>query len=333
MKKQIILTGDRPTGPLHVGHFIGSLKNRIVLQDTCQQFVMIADLQALTDYYETPDKVHDNVMQVMYDYLSVGLDPEKTTFLLQSQLPALAELTMYYMNLVTVARLERNPTVKTEIKQKGMEKSLPAGFLCYPISQAADITAFKATLVPVGEDQLPMIEQTNEIVRAFNRLYKKDVLVEAQALIPKCARLSGLDGQAKMGKSLGNALYLSDSADVVIKKIKGMYTDPTHIKIEDPGKIEGNTVFEYLDAFGSDQNFIEELKVHYQRGGLGDMKVKNYLLEVMQEFLEPIRKKRILFEQNSDEVKKILMKGTQKANEITQKTLIEVKEVMHLLWE
>lgn len=333
MKKQIILTGDRPTGPLHVGHFIGSLKNRIVLQDTCQQFVMIADLQALTDYYETPDKVHDNVMQVMYDYLSVGLDPEKTTFLLQSQLPALAELTMYYMNLVTVARLERNPTVKTEIKQKGMEKSLPAGFLCYPISQAADITAFKATLVPVGEDQLPMIEQTNEIVRAFNRLYKKDVLVEAQALIPKCARLSGLDGQAKMGKSLGNALYLSDSADVVVKKIKGMYTDPTHIKIEDPGKIEGNTVFEYLDAFGSDQNFIEELKVHYQRGGLGDMKVKNYLLEVMQEFLEPIRKKRILFEQNSDEVKKILMKGTQKANEITQKTLIEVKEVMHLLWE
>ncbi len=333
MKKQIILTGDRPTGPLHVGHFIGSLKNRIVLQDTCQQFVMIADLQALTDYYEMPEKVHDNVMQVMYDYLSVGLDPQKTTFLLQSQLSALSELTMYYMNLVTVARLERNPTVKTEIKQKGMGKSLPAGFLCYPVSQAADITAFKATLVPVGEDQLPMIEQTNEIVRSFNRLYKKDVLVEAQALIPKYARLSGLDGQAKMSKSLGNALYLSDSADIVVKKIKGMYTDPTHIKVEDPGRIEGNTVFEYLDAFGSDQNFIQELKDHYQRGGLGDMKVKNYLIEVMQEFLEPIRAKREFFEKNSDEVKNILLKGTQKADEITQQTLKEVKEVMHLLWK
>jgi tryptophanyl-tRNA synthetase len=333
MKKEIILTGDRPTGPLHLGHYIGSLKNRIVLQDTCQQFVMIADTQALTDNYETPEKVRHNVLQLMYDYLAVGIDPEKTTFLLQSQLSALPELTMYYMNLVTVARLERNPTVKTEIKQKGMEKSIPAGFLCYPVSQAADITAFKASLVPVGEDQLPMIEQTNEIVRSFNRLYKKDVLVEAKGLIPKYARLSGTDGQAKMGKSLGNALYLSDSADVVAKKVKSMYTDPTHIRVEDPGKIEGNTVFEYLDAFGEDEAVIADLKAHYQRGGLGDMKVKNYLLEVLQELLEPIRARRAELEKSPDEVQNILMAGTQKAQDVTQKTLTEVKEVMHLLWK
>jgi len=303
------------------------------LQDTCQQFVMIADTQALTDNYENPEKVRHNVLQLMYDYLAVGIDTEKTTFLLQSQLSALPELTMYYMNLVTVARLERNPTVKTEIKQKGMEKSIPAGFLCYPVSQAADITAFKATLVPVGEDQLPMIEQTNEIVRSFNRLYKKDVLVEAKGLIPKYARLSGTDGQAKMGKSLGNALYLSDSADGVAKKVKSMYTDPTHIRVEDPGKIEGNTVFEYLDAFGKDEAVIADLKQQYQRGGLGDMKVKNYLLEVLQELLEPIRVRRAVLEKNPDEVQKILMAGTQKAQEVTQKTLIEVKEVMHLLWK
>ena len=237
------------------------------------------------------------------------------------------------MNLVTVARLERNPTVKTEIKQKGMEKSLPAGFLCYPISQAADITAFKATLVPVGEDQLPMIEQTNEIVRSFNRLYKTDVLVETRALVPQYARLAGMDGQAKMGKSLGNALYLSDSSDVVAKKVKGMYTDPGHIRVEDPGKIEGNTVFEYLDAFGSDKQVIADLKEQYQRGGLGDMKVKSYLLEVLQEFLTPMRERRALLENNPDEVRKILYAGTQKAHEITQKTLQEVKEVMHLVWK
>ncbi len=333
MKKEIILTGDRPTGPLHLGHYVGSLKNRILLQDTCEQFVMIADIQALTDNFENPKKVHDNVMQVMYDYLSVGLDPKKTTFLLQSQLSALPELTMYYMNLVTVARLERNPTVKTEIKQKGMEKSIPAGFLCYPISQAADITAFKANLVPVGEDQLPMIEQTNEIVRSFNRLYKTDILVEAKGLVPQCARLSGMDGQAKMGKSLGNALYLSDSADLVAKKVKAMYTDPGHIRVEDPGKVEGNTVFEYLDAFAHDKVVVASLKEQYQRGGLGDMKVKNYLLEVLLEMLEPIRASRVLLEQNQDEVKKILFAGTQQAHEVTQKTLNEVKEVMHLIWK
>ena len=293
---------------------------------------MIADTQALTDNFENPKKVHDNVLQVMYDYLAVGLDQKKTTFLLQSELSALPELTMYYMNLVTVARLERNPTVKTEIKQKGMEKSLPAGFLCYPVSQAADITGFKATLVPVGEDQLPMIEQTNEIVRSFNRLYNTSVLVEAKPLIPKCARLAGIDGQAKMGKSLGNAIYLSDSADVVTKKVKGMYTDPTHIRVEDPGKIEGNTVFEYLDAFGTDTEKILELKAHYQKGGLGDVKVKNYLLDVLQELLDPIRIRRALFEKDEEQVKNILFAGTDKAKEVTQKTLQEVKQSMHLVW-
>lgn len=331
--KKIILTGDRPSGPLHLGHYVGSLKNRVLLQDTCTQYVIIADTQALTDNFENPKKVHDNVFQVMCDYLAVGIDPTKTTMFLQSQLPALPELTMYYMNLVTVARLERNPTVKTEIRQKGMEKSLPAGFFCYPISQAADITAFKANLVPVGEDQLPMIEQTNEIVRSFNRLYNSTVLVEAQALIPQHARLSGVDGQAKMSKSLGNAIYLSDSADVVAKKVKSMYTDPTHIRVEDPGKIEGNTVFEYLDTFGHDIEHIKELKAQYQKGGLGDMKVKMYLLEILQALLDPIRERRAHFENDPHMVFEILRAGTQKARDVSHHTLQEVKAAMHLIWD
>jgi tryptophanyl-tRNA synthetase len=329
-KKDIVLTGDRPTGKLHLGHFIGSLLNRVRLQDECSQFVMIADVQALTDNFEHPEKIRENVFEVMCDYLAVGIDPNKTTILLQSMLPALPELTIYYMNLVTVARLERNPTVKAEIKQKNFEKSLPVGFFTYPISQVADISAFKANLVPVGEDQLPMIEQTNEVVRSFNRIYKTDVLVEAKALIPKVSRLAGLDGQAKMSKSLNNAIYLADSADEVAKKVKSMYTDPDHLKVEDPGKIEGNTVFEYLDAFDPDKEKVAELKAHYQKGGLGDMVVKKYLIEVLDALLQPIRERRQVFEKDKRGVMDILLKGTQHAHEVTQQTLREVKEAMHL---
>ncbi len=329
-KKDIILTGDRPTGKLHLGHFIGSLGNRIKLQDSCTQYVMVADVQALTDNFEHPEKVRDNVFEVICDYLAVGIDPAKTTIFLQSQLPALPELMQYYMNLVTVARLERNPTVKAEIKQKDMEKSLPVGFFTYPISQVADITAFKANLVPVGEDQLPMIEQTNEVVRSFNRIYKKNVLVEAKPLVPKIARLAGLDGQAKMSKSLKNCIYLGDSPDELAKKVKSMYTDPNHLRVEDPGKIEGNTVFEYLDAFDADTVKVAELKAQYQKGGLGDMVVKNYLLEVLNAFLEPMRERRKEFEKDKTGVMKILFEGTKVANEVTQKTLVEVKEAMFL---
>ena len=329
-KKNIILTGDRPTGKLHLGHFVGSIVNRIKLQETCTQYVMIADVQALTDNFEHPEKVRENVFEVMCDYLAVGIDPRKTTILLQSMLPALPELAQYYMNLVTVARLERNPTVKAEIKQKGMEKSLPVGFFTYPISQVADITAFKANLVPVGEDQLPMIEQTNEVVRSFNRIYKQDILVEAKALVPKCARLAGLDGQAKMSKSLNNGIYLGDSADDLAKKVKSMYTDPNHLRIEDPGKIEGNTVFEYLDAFDTDTQKVAELKAHYQKGGLGDMAVKKYLLEVLDTILKPVRERRKEFEKDKTGVMQILLDGTKVAHEVTQKTLTEVKEAMFL---
>ena len=329
-KKNIILTGDRPTGKLHLGHYIGSLLNRVKLQDSCTQFVMVADVQALTDNFEHPERIRDNVFEVMCDYLAVGIDPQKTTILLQSMLPALPELTQYYMNLVTVARLERNPTVKAEIKQKSMEKSLPVGFFTYPISQVADITSFKADLIPVGEDQLPMIEQTNEIVRSFNRIYKKEVLVEAKALVPKVARLAGLDGKAKMSKSLNNGIYLSDSSDDLAKKVKSMYTDANHIRVEDPGKIEGNTVFEYLDAFDTNIEKISELKLQYQKGGLGDMVVKKYLLEVLDGVLKPIRERRKEFEKDKTGVMKILIDGTGIAHEVTQKTLAEVKEAMFL---
>lgn len=329
-KKQIVLTGDRPTGPLHLGHYVGSLRSRVELQDSCLQFVMIADMQALTDYAKEPQRVRDSVLQVALDYLAVGIDPEKTVIFLQSLIPALSELTMYYLNLVTWNRLKHNPTVKQEIKQKGFGESVPAGFMTYPVSQAADITAFKANLVPVGEDQRPMIEQTNEIVRSFNRIYKTDVLVEAEALIPKIARLPGIDGQAKMSKSLNNAIYLSDDVDQVSKKVKKMYTDPNHLRVEDPGKVEGNPVFEYLDAFDTNLEKVQELKDHYQRGGLGDSVVKKYLLEVLLEFLEPIQKRRNEYENDPASVLEIIRKGTERANEVASQTLADVRGAMHL---
>lgn len=330
MSKDIILTGDRPSGSLHLGHLVGSLVNRVKLQDTCKQYVMIADVQALTDNFEDPKSVHKNVYEVVADYLAVGIDPKKTTIFIQSMIPAIPELTMYYMNLVTLARLQRNPTVKHEIKQKGFGDRVTVGFVTYPINQAADITAFKANIVPVGHDQLPMIEQTNEIVRSFNRVYKKDVLVEAEGLVTKHKRLVGLDGQGKMSKSLNNAIFLKDSSDELAKKIRSMYTDPDHVKVEDPGKIEGNTVFEYLDVFGTDKAKIEELKAHYQKGGLGDVKVKDYLLEELNAFLEPIRKRRQEFEKDKAYLKSVILEGTEKAHEVTQKTLREVKDVMYL---
>lgn len=325
-----ILTGDRPTGPLHLGHYIGSLKNRVELQDTCRQFVMIADAQALTDHADQPELVRENVLQVALDYLAVGIDPLKTTIFIQSLIPELPELTLYYLNLVTWNRLKHNPTVKQEIVQKGYGESVPAGFMVYPVSQAADITAFKADLVPVGEDQLPMIEQTNEIVRHFNRVYKKNVLVETEALIPKMARLPGIDGKAKMSKSLGNCIYLSDSADVVAKKIKGMYTDPGHLRVEDPGKVEGNPVFIYLDAFDREGEIVQGLKDHYMRGGLGDSVVKKRLLDVIQAFLDPIRTRRDYFAKDPSQVMGILKQGTEKAMLAASKTLQEVRAAMHL---
>ncbi len=329
-RKKIILTGDRPTGPLHLGHYVGSLKNRVELQESCAQYVMIADVQALTDNYEDPEKVRTNVLQVALDYLAVGIDPSKSTIFIQSLIPELSELTLYYLNLVTWNRLKHNPTVKQEIVQKGYGESVPAGFMVYPVSQAADITAFKADLVPVGEDQLPMIEQTNEIVRSFNRIYKTDVLVETQALIPKVGRLPGTDGKAKMSKSLGNCIYLSDSADVIAKKVKGMYTDPGHLRVEDPGKVEGNPVFSYLDAFDGDSTCLEEMKAHYARGGLGDSIVKKRLLDALQAFLTPIRTKREELAKDPEEVMRIVLKGTEKAAETAAQTLREVKKAMHL---
>lgn len=329
-QKKIVLTGDRPTGPLHLGHFVGSLKNRIELQKTHQQFIMIADLQALTDHADQPQKVRENVLQVMLDYLSVGIDPNKSTIFIQSLIPELAELTLYYLNLVTFNRLKHNPTVKAEIKQKNMDDMVPAGFMIYPISQAADITAFKADIVPVGEDQIPMIEQTIEIVRKFNRTYNTDVLIEPKALVPAIARLPGTDGSAKMSKTLNNAIYLSDSMDVVSKKVKGMYTDPNHLKVEDPGTIEGNPVFTYLDAFDPDKEALEEKKAHYQRGGLGDSILKKHLLQVLEGFLEPIRQRRKEYEKDPTYVMNLLKKGTHDAKDFASSTLKEVKKAMHL---
>lgn len=329
-KQGIILTGDRPTGQLHLGHYIGSLANRVKFQETYEQYVMIADTQALTDNYKTPEKVRENILEVAIDYLAVGIDPSQTVIFIQSLIPQLAELTMYYLNLVTWNRLKHNPTVKLEIKQKAFGENIPAGFMTYPVSQAADITAFKATVVPVGEDQKPMIEQTNEIVRNFNRLYNTDVLVECRAEIPKFARLPGIDGGAKMSKSLNNTIYLGEEEDVLRKKVKQMYTDPNHLKVEDPGKVEGNPVFTYLDAFGRDHEKIQALKDHYQRGGLGDSIVKNYLFEVLNEFLDPIRKRRKTYSQDKEEVLKLLIKGSHKAFEKAEKTLKEVKKAMYL---
>lgn len=341
---KIILTGDRPTGRLHVGHYVGSLKRRVELQNSGEYdktFIMIADAQALTDNIENPDKIRQNIIEVALDYLSCGLDPAKSTLFIQSQISELCELTFYYMDLVTVARLQRNPTVKAEIQMRNFEASIPVGFFTYPISQAADITAFKATTVPVGDDQLPMIEQTREIVRKFNAVYS-EVLVEPEALLPKneaCMRLPGTDGKAKMSKSLGNCIYLADTADEVKKKIMSMYTDPEHLQVSDPGHIEGNTVFTYLDAFCQEEHFerylpeyanLEELKEHYKRGGLGDVKVKKFLNNVMQEELEPIRNRRKEFEKDIPEVYNILKKGSETARQTAAKTLGEVKDAMRI---
>ena len=341
---KIILTGDRPTGRLHVGHYVGSLKRRVELQnsgDYDKVYIMIADAQALTDNFENPEKVRQNIIEVALDYLSCGLDPQKSTLFIQSHVAELTELTFYYMDLVTVARLQRNPTVKSEIQMRNFEASIPVGFFTYPISQAADITAFKATTVPVGEDQLPMIEQTREIVRKFNSVYD-EVLVEPEALIPQneaCHRLPGTDGKAKMSKSLGNCIYLADSADDVKKKIMGMYTDPTHIQVSDPGHIEGNTVFTYLDAFSRSEHFerylpdyanLDELKEHYQRGGLGDVKVKKFLNNIIQEELEPIRQRRKEYEKDIPEIYEILRKGSEEARKVAAQTLSEVKSAMKI---
>ena len=342
--EKIILTGDRPTGRLHVGHYVGSLKRRVELQnsgDYDKVYIMIADAQALTDNIENPEKVRQNIIEVALDYLSCGLDPQKSTLFIQSHVAELTELTFYYMDLVTVARLQRNPTVKSEIQMRNFEASIPVGFFTYPISQAADITAFKATTVPVGEDQLPMIEQTREIVRKFNSVYD-EVLVEPEALIPQneaCHRLPGTDGKAKMSKSLGNCIYLADSADDVKKKIMGMYTDPTHIQVSDPGHIEGNTVFTYLDAFSRSEHFerylpdyanLDELKEHYQRGGLGDVKVKKFLNNIIQEELEPIRQRRKEYEKDIPEIYEILRKGSEEARKVAAQTLSEVKSAMKI---
>lgn len=335
MTKPIILTGDRPTGKLHLGHYVGSLKNRVILQnqDKYKMFVFLADQQALTDHAKESELIRDSIGNVALDYLSVGLDPNKSTIFIQSQIPELAELTMYYMNLVSLARLERNPTVKTEIVQKGFGESIPSGFLVYPVSQAADITAFKANLVPVGNDQKPMIEQTREIVRSFNNAYKTDCLVEPEGLYPEnegAGRLPGLDGNAKMSKSLGNGIYLSDDADTVRKKVMSMYTDPNHIRVEDPGQIEGNMVFHYLDIFGqeSDKDDIQKMKEHYQNGGLGDVKTKRYLLEILERELAPIRQKRLEYASDMGEVFRMLEKGSQNAQAVAAQTLSEVKSAM-----
>lgn len=333
MDKKVILTGDRPTGKLHIGHYVGSLRNRVELQNSglYESFIMIADQQALTDNARNPEKIRNSLIQVALDYLSVGIDPTKSTIFVQSQIPELHELTMQYLNLVTVSRLYRNPTVKEEIKQKEFNNSIPAGFFIYPVSQAADITAFKAEIVPVGDDQLPMIEQAREIVRTFNSLYG-EVLVEPKAVLPPkgSGRLPGTDGKAKMSKSIGNCIYLSDDEDTVRKKVMSMYTDPNHIRVEDPGQVEGNTVFTYLDAFCKEKDVLEEMKEHYTRGGLGDVKVKKYLNEVLQAELEPIRKRRAEYESDIDEIYNILKKGSDKAREIATATLKEVREVIGL---
>ena len=341
---KIILTGDRPTGKLHVGHYVGSLKGRVQLQNSGKYddvFIMIADAQALTDNADNPEKVRQNIIEVALDYLSCGLDPVKSTLLIQSQIPELCELSFYYMNLVTVSRIQRNPTVKSEIQMRNFEASIPVGFFTYPISQAADITAFKATTVPVGEDQLPMLEQTKEIVRKFNSIYG-ETLVEPEVLLPSnqaCLRLPGIDGKAKMSKSLNNCIYLSDSADDVKKKIMNMFTDPNHLKVSDPGKVDGNPVFIYLDAFCQEHHFeeflpeyanLDELKAHYTRGGLGDVKVKRFLNEVIQEELEPIRKRRKEYEKDIPAIYEILKKGSEKAEEVAAKTLSEVKSAMKI---
>ena len=342
--ENIILTGDRPTGRLHLGHYVGSLRRRVELQNSGEFdkiFIMIADAQALTDNFDNPDKIRDNIIEVALDYLSVGLDPAKVNLFIQSAVPELTELTFYYMNLVTISRPERNPTVKAEMQLRNFETSIPAGFFTYPVSQTSDITAFKATVVPVGEDQLPMLEQAREIVRKFNATYG-EVLVEPKALIPEnsvCQRLPGTDGNAKMSKSLGNCIYLSDTPDEVKQKVMNMYTDPNHIKVTDPGNVEGNSVFTYLDAFAKDEDFarfcpdyknLDEMKDHYKRGGLGDVKVKRFLLAVLEQELAPIRDKRKQYEKDIPAVYEILKKGTEAARVEAAKTLDEVRAAMRI---
>ena len=342
--EKIILTGDRPTGRLHIGHYVGSLRRRVQLQNSGEFdkiFIMIADAQALTDNFDNPEKIRQNIIEVALDYLSAGLDPAKSTLFVQSQIPELTELTFFYSNLVTVSRLQRNPTVKNEIKLRNFEASIPVGFFTYPISQAADITAFKATTVPVGEDQLPMIEQTTEIVRKFNSIYD-EVLVEPDVLLPEneaCCRLPGTDGGQKMSKSLGNCIYLADSEADVKKKVMSMYTDPTHIQVSDPGHLEGNTVFTYLDAFSKPEHFeeylpeyanLDELKAHYTRGGLGDVKIKKFLNNIMQEELAPIRARRAEFEKDIPAVYEILKNGSEVARERAAQTMAEVKRAMKI---
>ena len=337
----IILTGDRPTGRLHLGHYIGSLRNRVKLQEEGnydEMYVMIADAQALTDNFDNPKKIQDNLHEVILDYLSVGLNPNKVTFFIQSEVNALTTLTYYYMNLVTVSRLERNPTIKTEIKQRGFTESVPAGFLSYPVSQAADITGFNANIVPVGDDQLPLLEQTNEIVRSFNRIYG-ETLRECKGYLEEndiAKRLPGIDGNAKMSKSLGNGIYLADTKEEVYKKVMSMYTDPNHIKIEDPGKVEGNMVFTYLDVFSTDDQIskysdfssLNEMKEQYKKGGLGDVAIKKVLYQVIEDLLEPIREKRKYYEEHMDEVEKILKEGTEKAISKANETLNKVKKAI-----
>ena len=329
-QKTVVLTGDRPTGPLHLGHYVGSIINRLELQNEYEQYVLIADLQALTDHFMYPEKVRENVFEVALDYLACGIDPAKTTIFIQSLIPQIADLTMLYLNLVTVNRLKRNPTVKAEIAQKGFGESIPAGFFVYPVSQAADITVVKGNLVPVGQDQLPMIEQTNEIVRSFNRIYNTHTLVEAKPLVSHVTRLPGTDGIAKMSKSLGNAIYLSDDADTLVKKVMSMYTDPDHIRVEDPGKVEGNTVFAYLDAFDPDKAEVAALKDQYKRGGLGDVKLKRYLIDLLNNFLGPIRERRREFAQDKVQVMQILKEGSQKTEAVAQQTMHEVRCAMKL---
>ena len=341
---KIILTGDRPTGRLHVGHYVGSLRQRVQLQNSGaydKVYIMIADAQALTDNAEHPEKVRKNIIEVALDYLACGLDPAKSTLFIQSMVPQLTELTFYYMNLVTVSRLQRNPTVKNEIKMRNFEASIPTGFFCYPISQAADITAFRATVVPVGEDQLPMLEQCKEIVHKFNSVYG-ETLVDPDIMLPQndaCLRLPGIDGKAKMSKSLGNCIYLSDEPEDIKKKVMSMYTDPDHVRVEDPGKIEGNTVFTYLDAFSTEEHFakflpdyanLDELKAHYKRGGLGDVKIKKFLNNVLQDVLEPIRERRHYWEQRIPEVYEILRAGSKEAEAAAAATLHDVREAMRI---
>lgn len=326
--RDIILTGDRPTGPLHLGHYVGSLKARVAYQSLCTQYVLIADIQALTDNAENPQKVATNVLEVMLDYLAVGIDPSLSTIYVASGIPETAELTMYYLNLVNLGRLQRNPTVKTEMKQKGFGEGVPVGFLTYPINQAADISQFKATVVPVGEDQVPMIEQTNDLARNFNRIYNASVFNECQALVPTTGLLPGLDGNLKMSKSLNNAIYLSDDEKSVAKKVKAMFTDPDHLRVENPGKVEGNSVFTYLDTFDPDVAKVNELKAHYQRGGLGDGVVKERLRGVLEDLLGPIRARRADFAKDRGEVLRMLKQGTDRARDVVAKTLVEVRSAM-----